>query len=194
MPDSTKKSLRRCLGLFLCASRQFFLPGRFQANVQHCTWLGSTMCAACGGFSTWGNTWESRTLPDSMKKGLTPYRVGSFFIPSATFLFSGRLQSMCDIVLGAEIERALRAVQRDEGWNCKGAPRRRSKRKPLTLPHNTTSRASTKRRRLSCQPLHLYFITIQPAQQGRSGKEKSNPAQKGLFRRYAEAFSEDFFQ
>ena len=28
---------------------------------------------------------------------------------------------MCDIVLGAEIERALRAVQRDEGWNCKGA-------------------------------------------------------------------------
>ena len=34
---------------------------------------------------------------------------------------SGRLQSMCDIVLGAEIECALRAVQRDEGWNCKGA-------------------------------------------------------------------------
>ena len=29
---------------------------------------------------------------------------------------------------------------------------------------------------------------------GRSDKEKSNPAQKGLFRRYAEAFSEDFFQ
>ena len=28
---------------------------------------------------------------------------------------------MCDIVLGAEIERALRAVQRDEGWNYKGA-------------------------------------------------------------------------
>ena len=40
LPDSTKKSLRRCLGLFLCASRQFFLPGRLQANVQHCTWLG----------------------------------------------------------------------------------------------------------------------------------------------------------
>ena len=34
------KSLRRCLGLFLCASRQFFLSGRLQANVQHCTWLG----------------------------------------------------------------------------------------------------------------------------------------------------------
>ena len=33
----------------------------------------------------------------------------------------GRLQSMCDIVLGVEIERALRAIQRDEGWNCKGA-------------------------------------------------------------------------
>ena len=63
---------------------------------------------------TWlETTWESRTLPDSMKKGLTPYGVGSFFIPSATFLLSGRLQSMCDIVLGAEIERALRAVQRD---------------------------------------------------------------------------------
>ena len=28
---------------------------------------------------------------------------------------SGRLQSMCDIVLGVEIERALRAIQRDEG-------------------------------------------------------------------------------
>ena len=60
---------------------------------------------------TWlETTWESRTLPDSMKKGLTPYGVGSFFIPSATFLLSGRLQSMCDIVLGVEIERALRAI------------------------------------------------------------------------------------
>ena len=55
-----RKSLRRCLGLFLCASRQVLLPGRFQANVQHCTWLGSPMCAASGGSSTWGNTWESR--------------------------------------------------------------------------------------------------------------------------------------
>ena len=35
-----------------------------------------------------------------MKKGLTPYGVGSFFIPSATFLLSGRLQSICDIVFG----------------------------------------------------------------------------------------------
>ena len=51
LPDSTKKSLRRCLGLFLCASRQVLLPGRFQANVQHCTWLGSPMCAASGGSS-----------------------------------------------------------------------------------------------------------------------------------------------
>ena len=42
---------------------------------------------------TWlETTWESRTLPDSMKKGLTPYGAGSFFIPSATFLLSGRLQ------------------------------------------------------------------------------------------------------
>ena len=53
-----RKSLRRCLGLFLYASRQVLLPGRFQANVQHCTWLGSPVCAACGGFSTWENTWE----------------------------------------------------------------------------------------------------------------------------------------
>ena len=54
-----------------------------------------------GAEDTWlETTWESRTLPDSMKKGLTPYGVGSFFIPSATFLLSGRLQSMCDIVLG----------------------------------------------------------------------------------------------
>ena len=42
---------------------------------------------------TWLETiWESRTLPDSMKKGLTLYGVGSFFIPSATFLLSGRLR------------------------------------------------------------------------------------------------------
>ena len=34
-------------------------------EVRECTWLGSPMCAACGGSSTWGNTWESRTLPDS---------------------------------------------------------------------------------------------------------------------------------
>ena len=70
---------------------------------------------------TWlETTWESRTLPDSMKKGLTPYGVGSFFIPSATFLLSGRLQSMCDIVLGAEIERALRAVWRSTFHVTKG--------------------------------------------------------------------------
>ncbi len=53
---------------------------------------------------------------------------------------------------------------------------------------------SQTRRRLSCQPLHLYSTTIRPAQQGRSDKEKSNPAQKGLFGGYAEAFSEEFFQ
>ena len=63
LPDSTKKSLRRCLGLFLCASRQVLLQGRFQANVQHCTWLGSPMCAASGGFSAWGNTWERAYSP-----------------------------------------------------------------------------------------------------------------------------------
>ena len=37
-------------------------------EVRECTWLGSPMCAAGGGSSTWGNTWESRTLPDSTKK------------------------------------------------------------------------------------------------------------------------------
>ena len=38
--------------------RYVHLSGRLQANVQHCTWLGSPMCAASGGSSTWGNTWE----------------------------------------------------------------------------------------------------------------------------------------
>ena len=86
LPDSTKKSLRRCLGLFLCASRQVLLPGRFQANVQHCTWLGSPMCAASGGSSTWGNTWESRTFVEEHilchkgaymgKNGITRDRTG----------------------------------------------------------------------------------------------------------------------
>ena len=36
-------------------------------EVRECTWLGSPMCAAGGGSSTWGNTWESRTLLNSMK-------------------------------------------------------------------------------------------------------------------------------
>ena len=92
MPDSTKKSLRRCLGLFLCASRQVLLPGRFQANVQHCTWLGSPMCAASGGSSTWGNTWESRTLPDSTKKSLRRC-LGLFLCASRQVLLPGRFQA-----------------------------------------------------------------------------------------------------
>ena len=74
-------------------------------------------------------------------------------------------------------------IQRDEGWNCKGAPRRRGKRKPLTLPHNTTSRAFTNTRAAVLPVTAPFFNTIRPAPQGRSGKEKSNPAQKGLFRR-----------
>ena len=28
-------------------------------EVRECTWLGFPMCAAGGGSSTWGNTWES---------------------------------------------------------------------------------------------------------------------------------------
>ena len=78
LPDSTKKSLRRCLGLFLCASRQVLLPGCFQANVQHCTWLGSPMCAASGGSSTWGNTWESRTLPDCANPKSSAHSAGVY--------------------------------------------------------------------------------------------------------------------
>ena len=220
-----RKSLRRCLGLFLCASRQVLLPGCFQANVQHCTWLGSPVCAACGGFSTWGNTWESRTLPDSMKKRIHPLRGGFFFsfhlqrsyslvvFDECATLYLVRISSpapcgrnrgtispgrvggkarkkLCapvtsvslvvfkptsNIVLGVEIERALRAVQRDEGWNCKGAPRRRSKRKPLTLPHNTTSRAFTNTQAAVLPATAPFFNTIRPAPQGRSDKEKSNP-------------------
>ena len=42
---------------------------------------------------TWlETTWESRTLPDSMKKELTSYGVGSFFISSAMSLRSGRVR------------------------------------------------------------------------------------------------------
>ena len=44
--------------------------------------LDGTLC----GIQAGKITWESRTLPDSMKKELTPYGVGSFFISSATFL------------------------------------------------------------------------------------------------------------
>ncbi|MEE0402558.1 MAG: hypothetical protein UDN39_11520, partial [Christensenellales bacterium] len=67
LPDSAWgyawESRRKGAEEALCI-RYVRLSGRFQANVQHCTWLGSTMCAASGGSSTWGNTWENRTLPD----------------------------------------------------------------------------------------------------------------------------------
>ena len=40
---------------------------------------------------TWlETTWESRTLPDSMKKGLTPNGVGSFFME---FIFKLKLEN-----------------------------------------------------------------------------------------------------
>ena len=48
------------------------------------------------------------------KKDL-PVRAGLFFSYNRKVLFSGLSRPMCDIVLGAEIERALRAIQRDEG-------------------------------------------------------------------------------
>ena len=55
---------------------------------------------------TWlETTWESRTLPDSMKKGLTSYGVGSFFIPSATFLLSGLWRSTFHVTKGRIWER-----------------------------------------------------------------------------------------
>ena len=57
------------------------------SQVRECTWLGSTMCAACGGLSTWLNTWESRTLPDSMKRKDLPERVGLFFSYNRKALF-----------------------------------------------------------------------------------------------------------
>ena len=31
------------------------------------------MCAAGGGSSTWGNTWESRTLPDSANQKISAH-------------------------------------------------------------------------------------------------------------------------
>ena len=74
LPDSTKKSLRRCLGLFLCASRQILLPGCFQANVQHCTWLGSPMCAASGGL--WRSTFHVTKGAYMGKNGITRDRTG----------------------------------------------------------------------------------------------------------------------
>jgi len=67
------------------------------------------MCAAGGGSSTWGNTWESRGK--AWKK----------LCASVTSISLVVFKPTSNIVLGAEIERALRAVQRDEGWNCKGA-------------------------------------------------------------------------
>ena len=40
---------------------------------------------------TWLETiWESRTLPDSMKKELTPYGVGSFFMESGNIPLPSR--------------------------------------------------------------------------------------------------------
>ena len=68
LPDSMKKRTHPLRGGFffhsICnVSTLWSSP----MNVQHCTWLGSPMCAASGGSSTWGNTWESRTLLNSMK-------------------------------------------------------------------------------------------------------------------------------
>ena len=50
---------------------------------------------------TWlETTWESRTLPDSMKRKDLPERVGLFFSYNRKVLFSGLSRPMCNIVLG----------------------------------------------------------------------------------------------
>ena len=113
-----RKSLRRCLGFFLCASCQLLLPGRFQANVQHCTWLGSPVCAACGGFSTWGNTWESRTLPDSTKKSLR--RCLGFFLCASVTSISPVVFNECATLYLVRIFSAARCA----GFRQKKSPGR----------------------------------------------------------------------
>ena len=55
-----------------------------------------------------------------MKRKDLPEWVGLFFVcPSSLSPKSSLTKS--ENVLGAVIERALRAAQRDGGWNCKGA-------------------------------------------------------------------------
>ena len=50
---------------------------------------------------TWlETTWESRTLPDSMKRKDLPVRVGLFFSYNRKVLFSGLSRPTCNIVLG----------------------------------------------------------------------------------------------
>ena len=68
LPDSMKKRTHPLRGGFFFHSICNVLTlWSSSINVRHCTWLGSPMCAASGGSSTWGNTWESRTLLNSMK-------------------------------------------------------------------------------------------------------------------------------
>ena len=60
-----------------------------------------------------------------IQHGAMPGRVGGKarkkLCASVTSISLVVFKPTSNIVLGAEIERALRAVQRDEGWNCKGA-------------------------------------------------------------------------
>ena len=47
-------------------------------EVGECTWLGSPMCAASGGSSTWGNTWERAYSPVVFDERATLYLVRIF--------------------------------------------------------------------------------------------------------------------
>ena len=78
-----RKSLRRMSGAFSLCIQSSLSPSLFssqraaivlgavieralRAAQRDGGWnsrIGSPMCAACGGFSIWGNTWESGTLP-----------------------------------------------------------------------------------------------------------------------------------
>ena len=91
LPDSTKKSLRRCLGLFLCASRQVLLPGRFSSQ-RPTLYLEPKSSAPCGRFSEMKAGiakertarllrfpgWESRTLPDCANPKSGAHSAGAY--------------------------------------------------------------------------------------------------------------------
>ena len=120
LPDSMKrKDLPERVGLFFSYNRKVLFFQIAPTNVQHCTWLASSPCADCGGFSM----------------GMMPGRAGQsqtnvwgfFFVPS--LLPSFRLCSTkSENVLGAAIERALWAAQlwRSTFYVTKGHERERT--------------------------------------------------------------------
>ena len=153
-------------GVFLCASCQLLLPGRFQANVQHCTWLGSPVCAACGGFSTWGNTWESRTLPDSDTRNPAHIRRGAPTIHEKSRPFytaDGFLHIR--VILKRDTEHARReaGISRPSCAGSRAARSGRRRRPPAASTaragfHRRSGAARTqtarRNRKSRCRPLH----------------------------------------